>query len=194
MLSNRSVTNRIIAEIETLAPAGDIVRFMDEWREHWQRTERWFARFREQTDGQTDGRGSEERQDDVYAFFQSAHHLKDWLANSTELTRCELDEFVDNSRALCICADLCNGSKHLKVTTIRHDPDTRIQSRSVTIDAPSVGMVMRDGVVTPLPGGGGSIQTTYEVATGGGTEAAFALAEECMERWERYLRSKRLLP
>lgn len=165
---------------------------MDEWRDQWSRTERWFARFREQTVGQTDGPSSEDCQDEVYAFFQSAYHLKDWLKHSGAPVA-DVEAFINGSPELCICADLCNGSKHLRLTTPHADAGTGIASRSVTINAPSAGLVTRGDVVTPVQGTGGSIQTTYGITSGGRTYDAFALAEECMKQWERYLQGKGLL-
>jgi hypothetical protein len=60
----------------------------------------------------------------VYAFFQAAYHLRDWLQNSGATTQKALDDLMARTPALKLCRDVCNGSKHfaldLRRTTTDH--------------------------------------------------------------------------
>ena len=56
--------------------------------------------------------------DDIYSFFQNAWHLKDWLDKDKSILQVTRDAVVhdaENSDTLKFCADLANGSKHLKL-------------------------------------------------------------------------------
>ena len=53
--------------------------------------------------------------DFLYAFFQAAYHLADWLKNSGAAPRGDVETFVNSTTALASCRDICNGSKHLRL-------------------------------------------------------------------------------
>jgi hypothetical protein len=59
--------------------------------------------------------------DATQSFFEAVHHLKDWLGNdpSSGVTKADGDSFVNASPVLQLCADLANGSKHLRLTRSR---------------------------------------------------------------------------
>jgi len=71
----------------------------------------------------------EQRNDDIveeldalYSFFQSCWHLKDWLKNDDTLAQTTRDVIVseaEKAESLNYCADLANGSKHLKLDHAR---------------------------------------------------------------------------
>jgi hypothetical protein len=50
--------------------------------------------------------------DIVYAFFQSSHHLRDWMVNSNAASKDECRDLWDSSFALRLGEDICNNSKH----------------------------------------------------------------------------------
>jgi len=80
------------------------------------RVRRYYGRFKQINDGIEMTEPSENYVDDVYAFFQNCHHLKDWLKNDSEFTNYtnrQIEDHVTNTPALAVCADLCNGRKHL---------------------------------------------------------------------------------
>lgn len=61
-------------------------------------------------------------EDNLWYFFQTAWHLKDWIKNDPSLKTFEIEKIVENYHSLRICADLANRSKHLKLTRhIRED-------------------------------------------------------------------------
>jgi hypothetical protein len=65
-------------------------------------------------------RPEEETVDYLYAFFQSAYHMRDWLVNSGGTSRAEADGIVAASRCLKLCRAVCNGSKHFALDQERH--------------------------------------------------------------------------
>jgi hypothetical protein len=152
------------------------------WEQQWKRVGRWFSRFRETASGRDHHRESEYYQDEVYTFFQNCHHLKDWLKNdsaSADATS-DVEDFISSSPPLRLCADLANGSKHLKLTRrARVDPKTKIGSRHFSLE---------------LGDGRPRIAAKYQVEAAGKRQDAFWLAKECMSEWEAYLKGKGLLP
>jgi hypothetical protein len=65
-------------------------------------------------------------EDDLWAFFQNAWHLKDWIKNDPATgVESRIEEAVARHEPLMICADLCNRSKHLKLVRKRLDADVQ---------------------------------------------------------------------
>lgn len=86
------------------------------WEEQFERVKRYYRRFGQLNEGTIHNAPSEERFDDVLAFFQNCYHLKDYLKNDQSYNNHNNDEieaYVRNTRALAICADICNATKHL---------------------------------------------------------------------------------
>jgi hypothetical protein len=60
--------------------------------------------------------------DDFFSFFQHCWHLKDWIKNDDSLpsgVRKSIVQEAEQTESLQFCADLANGSKHLKLTNAR---------------------------------------------------------------------------
>lgn len=58
------------------------------------------------------------RLDELFSFFQHCWHLKDWIKNDEtvpEATRRAVMKDVEAADRLLYCADLANGSKHLRL-------------------------------------------------------------------------------
>jgi hypothetical protein len=65
-------------------------------------------------------------EDALLFFFQNAWHLKDWIRHDPTIPQPLRDALVSQVETvpeLLICADLCNGSKHLSRTTHRVGAD-----------------------------------------------------------------------
>jgi hypothetical protein len=65
--------------------------------------------------------GTDVAVDRVLSFFEAVHHLKEWLGNdpTVQVTKANGDELIDSHLVLQLCADLANGSKHLKLDSTR---------------------------------------------------------------------------
>jgi hypothetical protein len=150
-----------------------------EWIEQWNRVERWYSRFKQTNDGRVHDLASDHYQDEAYAFFQNAYHLKDWLKNDRQASTrvADVEAFISSSQNMRLCADLCNGSKHLALTSSRESADTKIGQRSFQV-----------GLSEPV-----TISARYAVESAGRTYDAFALAHDCLQEWRAYLTAKGLL-
>ena len=95
------------------------------------------------------------------------------------VTETEAVNFVKNSTVLRVCADLANGSKHLKLERPKADAGTKIGRRHFDLQL---------GSGTP------KIAVKYEVEAGPlGQYDAFQLAEKCLAEWDTFLKTKGLL-
>ena len=168
---------------------------MDPWTEQWARLQRWFERFRKTNSGRTHVESSDHLQDEVYAFFQNCYHLKDWLtedASSSGKVE-DVEDLISNSQYLNLCADLCNGSKHLRLKRPRGSADTRIARRDFQIGlTDSIGPIA-GADAAPGDDPPSTIAAQYEVTAGGKTYDAFTIAGACMAEWQSYLKGKALL-
>lgn len=81
------------------------------WQGQFDRMERWHRRALDALASKHTGAGDAE--DFVYAFCQSAYHLRDWLQKSGAASQADLDALMRSTPALKLCRDVCNGSKHL---------------------------------------------------------------------------------
>jgi len=55
--------------------------------------------------------------DDILAFFLNCYSLKDWIKNDETIdqeVRDNVEKYINEAECMRICADICNGSKHLK--------------------------------------------------------------------------------
>ena len=121
-------------------------------------------RFTELSVGRRHMTASDNYIDDVYAFFQNCYHLKDWIKNDPTLPssiRSEVEDYIDQTRALSICADLCNALKHLKLSGSRSKENPSFGNKHYALHL-----------------GGGDppiISLRYQVTTALGTEDAYEL-------------------
>lgn len=78
-----------------------------DWRSQYDRMLRWQKRT------QTLTRVSHDDLLDFYlAFFQTRHHLQEWIAKSKEAQIRDLRERAKENEYMQLCRDICNRSKH----------------------------------------------------------------------------------
>jgi hypothetical protein len=73
------------------------------WGGQLARVSRWLDRLMK-------ANSPEDAEDFLYAFFQNAHHLRDWSPGGR--TKSEVDSFLDVHLATRICRDVANLTKH----------------------------------------------------------------------------------
>lgn len=163
---------------------------MERYREQLARTRRYYERFKKLNEGKAREPSSEANMDDIYAFFQNCYHLKDWLKNDPAYTfhsGREIEEYVNQSRELSICADICNGSKHLSFDA-RHPPRTGVEPKfGRKIESES--RVSTDGKVVDR-----SFAMFVEVEHANARLDAFKLATKALESWESLLTEAGVAP
>jgi hypothetical protein len=144
--------------------------------EQFNRVKRWYQEFALTDQGRLHDRPSDFYQDQVYAFFQNCHHLKDWIKNdgSVRVAADKVEEFISNNEELRLCADICNGTKHLRLTSPRSGQDPRFGQRKFKVQ---------------VGGPPTTISAKYTIDTLVGAVDAFELATKCLQAWENFIRS-----
>lgn len=113
--------------------------------------------------------------DAIYAFFQDCYHLKDWIKNDlTSPQRTSVESFVSHSKNLSLCADICNGSKHLTLIRSRTGCVPKLGGHEVSF-RPVHGPNRRRRYVT------------YKIDSGDQSLDVFDVAENCMAEWKHFL-------
>jgi hypothetical protein len=153
------------------------VTILSGWREQYDRMGRSLDRLTRAATG-IDHASSDDARDLLFHFFQDAYHLKDWIKNDLTTLGRDVEDFINGSTPLSLCADLCNGTKHFRLTTTRTgDVATGFESQSVT--------------VRPAPVGSGRIAApalhSWTVMSGGRDHDALALAGEVAAEWRAWL-------
>ena len=146
------------------------------WQAQWARAHRRLDDVRTVYTGRPGG--TDAAVDIVQSFFESVHHLKDWLGNdpSSGVTKADGDRLVNGSPVLKLCADLANGSKHLKLTGSRSgDLSTTITRNDVTVFA-----------------GTGTSAHRFYVESAGTEYDVLQLAEAAVDEWASFLSSQGL--
>lgn len=152
-------------------------------QEQLERIKRWYRRFLEINDGREHTQDSNYYEDEVYAFFQNCYHLKDWIKNDPDVDqkiKGRIECYVQLNDALSLCADVCNASKHLYLTTRR---------------SPQIGNNLRVQRNFALTAGGDQPQIIIKyniVLEDGKQKDAFELASECISAWEQFIKDNQI--
>ncbi|MFB7301336.1 hypothetical protein [Streptomyces rubiginosohelvolus] len=147
------------------------------WESQWDRVGRRLEDVRAVYEGAPGG--TDVAVDRVLSFFEAVYHLKDWLGNdpTVQVTKANGDELIDKHQVLQLCADLANGSKHLKLDR------TRTGDISTTVARNDVEVLV----------GTGSSRHRFYVASGGTEYDARQIAEDAVTEWERFLSRRGLV-
>jgi hypothetical protein len=140
---------------------------MTPYREQLERVRRFLIRV------QNEDRDSIVYDDDLWAFFQNAWHLKDWIKHDSSIStksRERIRKAAEASDELQVCADLANRSKHFKLTNKRRDAD--VTSRNTTV----------------FPGANRDSELTHIITLDDGTQLiAQELAKTVVDLWGEIL-------
>jgi len=109
---------------------------------------------------------------ELYSFFEICYHLKDWIKLDKALAK-EVEDFINDTPALRIAADICNRLKHGELNR---------KTRSKNLGAISIAMQLTVGL-----GKQSTVISSAEVETERGLECCFALADECVQAWQSYI-------
>jgi hypothetical protein len=148
---------------------------MTSYIEQYDRMKRWYGKFAELEQGRLHDVQSENYVDDIYAFFQNACHLKDWLINDVALSvpvRQAVEPYINSDRSLRLCADICNALKHLVLKSHRSGENPQFGKKQYNLNI--------------TPGGPTTISLEYEINTNSGPVDAFKLATDCVNAWDNF--------
>jgi len=163
---------------------GTGVNISSRWHEQYDRMHKSHRKLRTVSRGEGTLSSSDEARDALYHFFQDAYHVRDWVQNDQQ-SRIERISIKD-SDVLCLCADLCNGTKHLKLKESHcwtGDTSTTFTSQSVAV----------------RPGAAGSGQPPqpalywWTVESKGKQYDAVELADQVVRAWDDVLHEHGLL-
>jgi hypothetical protein len=149
------------------------------WREQYGRMRRSYDRLIAEAQGELSA-SSDHARDSLFHFFQDAYHLKDWLKNDPTVTipAQTIEDAITDSDVLSLCADLCNGTKHFRLTTTKtSDLGTGFDTQSVAVRPAAVG----SGKLADPP------LHSWTVASGGTTRDAKTLAGDVVAAWDSWL-------
>jgi len=146
-----------------------------------ERAKRYLGRIRKIYSGvfSTSGHSKESYDDDVISFFIHCYHIRDWLIHLEEfnVTKSEIDLYIDSQNALKICADLANGSKHCKLTrTLRTERQPHIGDKEY-----------RTEIWFSGGSGGETMQARYTISSYMEKHDVLSLAEECVRLWDEFI-------
>jgi len=114
--------------------------------------------------------------DRVYSFFQNCYHLKDWMKNDDSVipmvSKADIENFVESKCELKICGDICNGSKHSRITTYRTDPNTGLKNTVWNL---------------ALGGGEPILSAKFNIECKGQNHDALELARKCVNKWDEFI-------
>ena len=149
--------------------------------EQFERTKRYIVRMEAIYAGlfSSSGHDKEAYDDDVVSFFIHCYHIRDWIIhlNRLGITAREVDSYINSHRALRICADLANGSKHCKLTrSLRTDSQPHIS-----------GTERQTSTWLSGSGGGEVMKCKYTILSSTEFIDALELARECVQLWESYI-------
>jgi hypothetical protein len=155
----------------------------DRYLEQYERMQRSYDRFCEFNQRVTD-KVSSDFEDDVYAFFMHCYHLKDWVKNDSSVKSrmpiigADVEQFINSSEALRLCADLCSSLKTLELKRRRAEPS--MFGRKQYHDRLNIG-----------PGSSTKLEWLIERNNKPPIDA-LELATECTAEWSKFL--QRLKP
>lgn len=144
------------------------------WVEQFDRVKRYYERFKQINEGEGTSRNSAYYEDDVYSFFINCYHLKDWIENdpAVAIKKQEVENYINTNPALQICADMCNGAKHLSrvPSQIRSGKPRSIDYKAYSLS---------------LGAGPAQLRIKFFVDD----QDAFKIATECMQKWEDFIKN-----
>jgi hypothetical protein len=157
---------------------------VDKYLEQYERMRRSFDRFRGFKPGIVAHNISSDYEDDIYAFFMHCYHLKDWIKNDRSVKArmpniaSGVEQFINESEALSLCADLCNSLKHLEL------------KRSRSGEGPAFGRKQYHYRLNI--GSGSSIRLAWLIERNSKPPIdALELATECIDEWDKFLQRLR---
>jgi len=153
------------------------------WFEQYRRMVRWSRRLWLGTE-HIFGGGDDALIDAFYAFTQACYHLVDWLEkdHSQPVRRGLADAHVHSCAVLAYCKDICDGSKHARLETKSVTKIEKSVSSYLIVD--ESGHRTEESVVQP------QLFVYWE----GEFIDVSQFAEQCIDEWNRFLRSQGLLP
>jgi hypothetical protein len=150
---------------------------MPSYIEQYDRMNRWYQKCVTLNQGRVHDMPSENYVDEIFAFFQNAYHLKDWIKNDVAVPaaiKAVVESHVTQDKSLSLCADICNSLKHLVIDRPR-------SREGPAFGGKNFGLSIGAGRTT--------VSIKYEIVTNTGRIDAFELATDCVKAWKDFCKS-----
>lgn len=146
-----------------------------QYLEQLERIRRWHIRLQPIAEGIVEVEPFDQHRDDMLAFFMNCYHLKDWIKNDASVPNLNklVEVYINKSQVLSLCADLCNGIKHLVLDHSRSGSNPQISSKNyhrIELGVPDA-----------------KIGASILIISGDKKYDAFELAGGCIDEWELFL-------
>lgn len=149
------------------------------FHQQFKRVKRFYERFNKIDKGRIHDMSSANYEDEVYAFFIFCYQLKDWIKNdkTIKLPKNQIEKFVNENDCLSLCADICNGIKHLTRDKERSGLLPEFKNKKISVE-----YIEGDSYPT--------IGIKFNISIKTKTIDAFGLATECLKKWEKFIEEK----
>jgi hypothetical protein len=148
------------------------------YKEQLERVKRYYERLKAIDEGKPQcAPSSADYEDDFYSFFVNCYQLKDWIKNDVSITlKKDVEQYINENSSLQICADICNGVKHLTITKfpLRSGKERKIESKVYSL-------TISEGSRQPP-----SIRIKFLIEK---DLDEFDVAKDCVEKWNDYIKS-----
>ena len=156
---------------------------MTDYQEQIARTKRYYNKLKRISDGSQDVLISKETEDNIYAFFQNCYHIKDYLKNDSAYrkhTNQQIENYINSTFELSLCADICNGLKHLSLRTTRSGSAPKIGGKKITltVNQPVTGDATETTITSKLE---------IKIQHAGDEYDAFDIATKAVEKWDNFI-------
>jgi len=132
------------------------------WKTQLVRVQRWHGRV-------LNAENPEDRYDFLYAFFENAFHLRDWLQDTRAVSKSEMEAFFENTTEMGLCRDLANAHKHYSLRS----PSQPAPPSEVHEYTPGTGNLSSD--------------ISLMILSDGTKHDAFELATRILRTWESFV-------
>lgn len=135
------------------------------WQSQFSRMCRWHDRLRDAAPS--------DKIDFLYAFFENAFHLRDWLVDTGALQSTNIDRFFAQSAVMRLCRDIANAHKHHSISRpSQPTPFTELREYA------------------PYGGGNLTDSESLSIISDGEKYDAFDLAASVRCAWELFLKQQ----
>lgn len=86
------------------------------WIRQWRRFIRWSTRVETLKRKAKNEELSESDFDIIFTYFQNCFFLRDWIKHSVPAIEPKIKKLFNEEWELCLVRDICNGTKHCKIT------------------------------------------------------------------------------
>jgi hypothetical protein len=146
------------------------------WVGQYHRMIRWYEKFKATNPGDFENPKIDEAHDLLFTCFQNIFILKDWLYHNASIPKEVLNDFIEQNIELQVCRDIGNGTKHFELKQASLDNDFTI---------------IRE--YEPFHKVWGNEPYKIILLTAGHKFELKELAWKCIQLWEEFLKTQKLI-